>query len=304
MTGASLLPAIISKASMALDSAKDAAEVLEIRNVASAAYDKVKVELRLEKARGAHDDIQAVGHRLQGDALALMSRAKLRLADEYDAAQARGDVRAHGERGKDIPDENVFLKPTSADIGITSKEIHEARQVRDAEKADPGVVERTIDEALERGEEPTKAMVKRAVSDGRPKRKTEAEEYDLHTTAERQVEILEIELKDLKSESDSLRFEANAARQARERSAQDPSFGVFQLMKIISGHREISDLDSLGVLREEIVVVEAIITEGIELNKDKEAENATYADLIGGQSQQTNLNDYRVKELTLAEAAE
>lgn len=303
MTGASLLPAIISKASMALDSAKDAAEVLEIRNVASAAYDKVKVELRLEKARGAHDDIQAVGHRLQGDALALMSRAKLRLADEYDNAQARGEVAKNGgDRVSSIPDENSA--PTSADIGITSKEIHEARQVRDAEKADPGVVQRTIDEALERGEEPTKAMVKRAVSDGKPKRKTEAEEYDLHTTAERQVEILEIELKDLKSESDSLRFEANAARQARERSAQDPSFGVFQLMKIISGHREISDLDSLGVLREEIVVVEAIIIEGIELNKDKEAENATYADLIGRQSQQTNLNDYTAKELTLVEAAE
>ena len=85
----------------------------------------------------------AVGHRLQGDALALMSRAKLRLADEYDAAQERGDVaKAGGDRMSIIPDENNA--PTSTDIGISSKEIHEARQVRDAEKVDPGVIQRTI----------------------------------------------------------------------------------------------------------------------------------------------------------------
>jgi hypothetical protein len=38
--------------------------------------------------------------------------AKRRLAEEYDAAQERDEVRKHGERGKEIPDENLFLKPT------------------------------------------------------------------------------------------------------------------------------------------------------------------------------------------------
>ncbi len=37
-----------------------------------------------------------------------------------------------------IPDGNVL--PTIADIGLTPKAIHESRVIRDAEKADPGVV--------------------------------------------------------------------------------------------------------------------------------------------------------------------
>jgi hypothetical protein len=39
----------------------------------------------------------------------------------------RGEVRADGERGKAVPDPNGFSKPTAADIGISRKEIHEAR---------------------------------------------------------------------------------------------------------------------------------------------------------------------------------
>lgn len=73
-----------------------------------------------------------------------MSRAKLRLADEYDAAQARGEVqKAGGARNFIIPDKNNEI-PKILGLAIASKEIHEARQVRDAEKANPGVVERTI----------------------------------------------------------------------------------------------------------------------------------------------------------------
>jgi hypothetical protein len=64
-------------------------------------------------------------------------------ADEYDAAQERGEVRGHGNKS-DIPKQNITVK----DIGLTSKQIHEARSVRDAEKNDPGVVRRTLAAAL------------------------------------------------------------------------------------------------------------------------------------------------------------
>ena len=40
--------------------------------------------------------------------------------------------------------------PTAADLGLTRKEIHEARIIRDAEKAEPGIVRRTLHEALSR----------------------------------------------------------------------------------------------------------------------------------------------------------
>ena len=53
----------------------------------------------------------------QADALDIESAAKRRLADEYDAAQDRGEVGQQG-RPKTVVDENGFI-PTAADIGLT-----------------------------------------------------------------------------------------------------------------------------------------------------------------------------------------
>lgn len=63
--------------------------------------------------------------------------AKRRLADEYDAAQERGEVqKAGGDRLSIIPEEKNA--PKISDIGLSSKEIHEARIIRDAEEENPG----------------------------------------------------------------------------------------------------------------------------------------------------------------------
>lgn len=51
---------------------------------------------------------------------------------------------------------------TVTDLGLTRKAIHEARQLRDAEAADPGVIRRTLDTRLAQGKEPTKAAVRKA----------------------------------------------------------------------------------------------------------------------------------------------
>lgn len=56
--------------------------------------------------------------------------AKRRLADEYDAAQERGEVRSANERTASNA-EAVGV----ADLGLTHKNIHEARIIRDAEKS-------------------------------------------------------------------------------------------------------------------------------------------------------------------------
>ena len=93
---------------------------------------------------------------------------KRRLADEYDAAQERGEV-AKG-RPKSIPGENT-LQPTADDIAPGfSKDIHEASVIRDAEVADPGVVRRA-NEAQTRdrgtnGPALTGKMMHRAVAPG------------------------------------------------------------------------------------------------------------------------------------------
>jgi hypothetical protein len=53
------------------------------------------------------------------------------LADEYDGAARRGEaVGAHDGAKKRVPNGNAIA--TAADVGLTRKQIHNARVVRDA----------------------------------------------------------------------------------------------------------------------------------------------------------------------------
>jgi hypothetical protein len=161
--GVSDLPSLIDRAATMLASAKTAAEVLEAREFAGLAYDAAKRASRLQRAKAAHDDLIAAAHRAQADALEIEAAAKRRLADEYDAAQERGEVHRHGgQLPRDVADANI---PSLADLGLRRDQIHEARRLRDAEAADPGIVRRTLDAKLERGEEPTRSAVRRAAED-------------------------------------------------------------------------------------------------------------------------------------------
>jgi hypothetical protein len=156
------LTALIDRASSALAGARSAAEVLEARDMASIAYDAAKKAARFGKAKQAHDDLIAAAYRAQADALEIEAGAKRRLADEYDAAQERGEVKSNGgARNFTVPKQNS--EPSASDIGLSRKDIHESRIIRDAEKADPGIVRRTVDAAIAGGKEPTKAAVRRAV---------------------------------------------------------------------------------------------------------------------------------------------
>ena len=64
----------------------------------------------------------------------------MRLAEEYDDAQDRGEVAGNGQRGasKAVDADNGFTPATAADLGIRRDEIHEARKFRDAERESPG----------------------------------------------------------------------------------------------------------------------------------------------------------------------
>jgi hypothetical protein len=82
------------------------------------AYDAAKIAARLAKAREAHDAIVKACHKVQADALEIETRAQCRLADEYDAAQARGEVqRPGGDRTSNVPNRNNT--PTVSDLGLT-----------------------------------------------------------------------------------------------------------------------------------------------------------------------------------------
>lgn len=155
------LPALIDRAAAALTAARTSAEVLEARDIASAAYDVAKTTARIARAKGAHDELVAAAHRAQADALEIEAGAKRRLADEYDAAQERGEVATSNDGDRRSGSER--LKPTAADIGLSRKQVHEARIIRDAEAAEPGIVRRALDQVLKANEEPTRAKIGRAV---------------------------------------------------------------------------------------------------------------------------------------------
>lgn len=152
------LTVIVDRAAKTLASATNAAQVLEASEKIDAAYDEIKRQTRLAKAKGAHDEIIAKAHRAQADILELEAQAKRRLADEYDAAQERGEVRGDRERTASSPE-----AVSASDIGLTHKQVHEAREIRNAEVAQPGIVKATVDAAIAAGEEPTRAKVKQAV---------------------------------------------------------------------------------------------------------------------------------------------
>lgn len=157
------LPALVDRAVSALANARTAAEVLEARDMASFAYDAAKKMARLAQAKSAHDSLVAAAHRTQANALTIEAEAKRRLADEYDAAQERGEVATRQTARKSSSQQEHDRPATTADIGLSRKQIHEARMIRDVEKTEPGVVRRAVNEALAAGEEPTKARVRRAV---------------------------------------------------------------------------------------------------------------------------------------------
>jgi len=154
------LPSLVRKAASQLASAETAAEVLEARDSASLAYDAAKRAARVLKAKAAHDEVIAAVRRSQADALEIEAMASKRLADEYDAAQERGEIAKAGN-----PNFSGMEKlPSGLDL-VSPKALHEARAIRDAEVVEPGIVRRTLDEAIERGDEPTKARMREAVID-------------------------------------------------------------------------------------------------------------------------------------------
>lgn len=157
------LPALVQSAAQALAGATTAAEVLEAREKATLAYDAAKRAARIQKAKRAHDQVVAATHRAQADALYIESEAKRRLADEYDAAQERGEVGQQGRPRKTVPDENGFSGATAAEIGLDRKQIHDARQIRDAIAEQPGIVRQALNQLLAEGDEPTRTALKRAI---------------------------------------------------------------------------------------------------------------------------------------------
>jgi hypothetical protein len=151
---ASGLVATVERAKALLDEG----DVIAAKVLAAHAYDDAKSAVALAERFKAGNALVDKARRLQGDALLIETRAKIRLADEWDAAKDAGLVGAG--RPKNVPDGNGF---TAADAGLDRKEIHEARKLRDAEAKEPGIVERAIAARLTAGLNPSRANLRAAV---------------------------------------------------------------------------------------------------------------------------------------------
>lgn len=159
---------MVRKAASYLEGAVSHAEVLDAKRMAQAVFTTAKAQARMAKAKEAHSEVIRAIRSTQAQALEIEAKANERLADEFDAAQERGEVAT----GRDGPGAGVSggnAKATVADLGLTRKDIHEARQVRDAEKVSPGIVKRTLEAIVERGEDPTRTAVRAAVQSVLPK---------------------------------------------------------------------------------------------------------------------------------------
>lgn len=177
------LPDLVESAARQLAKAKDAAEVLDAKDKASLIYDAAKRAARLAAAKGAHDALIAAAHRAQANALKIEAQAKERLADEYDAAQPK-DAAVAGRPKKSVPEQDAF---TAEGAGLSRKIVHDARRVRNAEQAKPGVVAETVEKALADGKEPTRAMVNAAVADALG----ETAPVDTRTEVEREADAIQ-----------------------------------------------------------------------------------------------------------------
>jgi hypothetical protein len=128
------LPALIDRARSRLADARTSAEVLEARAAAKAA---------LHYAR-----LQKAANETQADCLAVIKRAEIRMADEIDAAQGRGEIARLGDflanqwgvRNSDTP------AATYPELGLSRQRLSEWRELRDAGEA---VVDAAIEAALD-----------------------------------------------------------------------------------------------------------------------------------------------------------
>ena len=71
----------------------------------------------MAQAQRSHADIYQTSLRMKADALAIEHQAACRLADEYDAAQERGEVAANGQRSPAILTENSSPRATATAHG-------------------------------------------------------------------------------------------------------------------------------------------------------------------------------------------
>ena len=130
------LPALVTRAGQRLLDARNSAEVLEAKRLAESALHYAK----LTKA----------ANETHADCLRIITRAEIRMADEIDAGQARGEVPIQGQHATHVQGADM------TELGISRQRVAEWRETRDAGSE---IVEEAIQSALNEGRAPTKSDI-------------------------------------------------------------------------------------------------------------------------------------------------
>lgn len=159
------LPVLITRARALFDEGDFAAAKV----LASGAYEQAKAELRFAEKMKAAERLRDKARAAQSDALRIESLCKMEIAAQWDAAQREGRASTGGRpaagvrpgKAETVPHENgsaaILAKPfTAEEAGISRREIHEGRMLANAERKNPGIVERAIAERLDAGLEPSR----------------------------------------------------------------------------------------------------------------------------------------------------
>lgn len=148
------LVSTIARARTALDEGDVQAALL----LSSGAYVQAKAAASYAESVKASRTLVDKARRLQADALKIEALAYVAMADAVDEAQANGQIARPG-RKSNISGDNIF---TLDEVGLDAGKLHEARKLRNAEKANPGFVETIIETRLSEGLEPSRASLKKA----------------------------------------------------------------------------------------------------------------------------------------------
>jgi hypothetical protein len=136
----------------------DAGDVERALKLSEVAYDQAKAAAGSAERVKASRELVDKARRMQADALKIESMCYVAMADAVDTAQAKGEI-SRGGRPKTVSDDNGF---TLDEVGIDRQQLHAARKLRNAVRAEPEFVERIVEARLSEGLEPSRAALKKA----------------------------------------------------------------------------------------------------------------------------------------------
>jgi hypothetical protein len=154
VTDTSELVATIERARYALD----AGDVKTAYLLSSGTYDQAKAAANYAGKVKASQELIDKARRMQADALKIETLCTIAMADAVDEAQAQGKV-SRGGRPETVQSADRF---SLEEVGISKQRLHDARHLRNAERANPGFIERVVEARVSEGIEPSRAALKNA----------------------------------------------------------------------------------------------------------------------------------------------